>query len=211
VTEKLSTLEALESTTRMYAEAEAVLREDPVMARLIDTYDPYTERDWAEYERLCVSIINQQLSTASAAAVRGRVFELLGEVTPETVLAADEAALREAGLSNSKVEYLRNAARAFRERDFTREGLADLTDEEVVDRLTEIRGVGEWTANMYLLFVLERPDVLPLGDLAIRRGIEDRYGNGAAMSRAEMREVAEAWRPYRSVATRYIWADYEAE
>nr|WP_211694274.1 DNA-3-methyladenine glycosylase 2 family protein [Natronomonas salina] len=192
-------------------EAESVLRNDPVMAELVDTYDPYTERNWGEYERLCVSIINQQLSTASAAAVRGRVFDLLGEVTPETVLAADEAALREAGLSASKVEYLRNAARAFQERDYTREGLADLTDEEVVDILTEIRGVGEWTAHMYLLFVLERPDVLPLGDLAIRRGIEALYADGSAMSRDEMREIAEDWRPYRSVATRYIWADYEAE
>ena len=195
----------------MIDEAESVLRNDPVMAELLDTYDPYTERDWAEYERLCISIINQQLSTASAAAVRGRVFELLGEVTPETVLAADETALREAGLSASKVEYLQNAARAFQEQDYSREALADYTDEEVVDRLTEIRGVGEWTAHMYLLFVLERPDVLPLGDLAIRRGIENRYGNGEAMTREEMREVAEAWRPYRSVATRYIWADYEAE
>ena len=195
----------------MIDEAESVLRNDPVMAELLDTYDPYTERDWAEYERLCVSIINQQLSTASAAAVRGRVFELLGEVTPETVLAAEETALREAGLSASKVEYLQNAARAFQEGDYSREALADHTDEEVVDRLTEIRGVGEWTAHMYLLFVLERPDVLPLGDLAIRRGIEDRYGNGEAMTRDEMREIAEAWRPYRSVATRYIWADYEAE
>lgn len=195
----------------MIDEAESVLRNDPVMAELLDTYDPYTERDWGEYERLCVSIINQQLSTASAAAVRGRVFELLGEVTPETVLAAEETALREAGLSASKVEYLRNAARAFQEGDYSREVLADYTDEEVVDRLTEIRGVGEWTAHMYLLFVLERPDVLPLGDLAIRRGIENRYGGGEAMTRAEMREVAEAWRPYRSVATRYIWADYEAE
>ena len=195
----------------MMEEAESVLRNDPVMAELVNTYDPYTERNWAEYERLCVSIINQQLSTASAAAVRERVFDLLGEVTPETVLAADETALREAGLSASKVEYLRNAARAFQERDYSREGMADLTDEEVVDVLTEIRGVGEWTAHMYLLFVLERPDVLPLGDLAIRRGIEDLYADGSAMSRDEMREIAEAWRPYRSVATRYIWADYEAE
>lgn len=181
------------------------------MAPLVDTYDPYIEREWGAYERLCVSIVNQQLSTASAAAVRGRVFDLLGEVTPEAVLAANETALREAGLSASKVEYLQNAARAFQERDYTREGLADHTDEEVVDLLTEIRGVGEWTADMYLLFVLERPDVLPLGDLAVRQGIENLYGNGDEMTRAEMREVAEAWRPYRSVATRYIWADYEAE
>ena len=193
----------------MREEAETVLRRDPVMAELVDRYEPYSEREWEEYERLAVSIINQQLSTASALAVRERVFDLLGEVTPETVLAAEEAALREAGLSRSKVEYLRTTAEAFQREDLTREGLAELSDEEVVDRLTDIRGVGPWTARMYLLFVLERPDVLPLGDLAIRRGIETLYGDGESMTRAEMREVAEAWRPYRSYGTRYIWAAYE--
>ncbi|USZ69688.1 DNA-3-methyladenine glycosylase 2 family protein [Halorussus salilacus] len=193
-------------------EAIPVLREDPVMERLIETHDPHTERDWSAYERLAVSIINQQLSTASAEAVRGRVFDLLdGEVVPETVLAADEQALREAGLSGSKVAYLRNAARAFRRDDYTREALADRSDEEVVELLTDITGIGEWTAQMYLIFVLKREDVLPLGDLAIRRGIEQLYGEGDGMTRAEMREVAEPWRPYRSVATRYIWAEYEAE
>ncbi|GAB3668690.1 DNA-3-methyladenine glycosylase family protein [Halopiger thermotolerans] len=197
----------------MMADAEPVLRQDPVMERLIEAHDPYVEPDWDEYERLCISIINQQLSTASAAAVRERVFELLdGEVTPETVLAADDDALRDAGLSRSKIEYVRNAARAFRENDYTQAGLADYSDEEVVDLLTDIKGIGEWTANMYLLFVLERPDVLPLGDLAIRRGIEGLYADGDdEMTRVEMREVAEAWRPYRSVATRYIWAEYEAD
>ncbi len=198
-------------TTRMIDEAKPVLRQDPVMADLIDKHDPYTEPDWNEYERLCISIINQQLSTASAAAVKTRVFELLDdEVTPETVLAADEVALRDAGLSRSKVEYMKNAARAFQERDYSREGLAEHTEEEVVELLTEIKGIGEWTARMYLLFVLEREDILPLGDLAVRRGIEQLYGNGKEMSRTEMREIAVQWRPYRSVATRYIWAEYES-
>ena len=180
------------------------------MAELVDRYDPYTERDVEPFERLCVSIINQQLSTASATAVRERAFEVLGEVTPERVLAAEEAGLRAAGLSESKVEYLRNAARAFSEADLTPSGLADHSDDEVVDRLTEIRGVGPWTAEMYLIFALERPDVLPLGDLAVRRGIESLYGDGDDMSRAEMREVAESWRPYRSHGTRYVWAAYES-
>jgi DNA-3-methyladenine glycosylase II len=193
----------------MSEEAETVLRRDPVMAELVEQYDPYTEREWEEYERLAVSIVNQQLSTASAMAVRERVFDLLGEVAPETVLAAEEAALREAGLSNSKVEYLRTTAEAFRREDFTREGLADLSNDEVIDRLTAIRGVGPWTARMYLMFVLERPDVLPLGDLAVRRGIETLYADGESMTRQEMREAAEAWRPYRSYGTRYIWAAYE--
>ncbi|WP_226041472.1 DNA-3-methyladenine glycosylase 2 family protein [Natrinema sp. DC36] len=196
----------------MNEEAHAVLREDPVMAGLLDRHDPYAEPDWDEYERLCISIINQQLSTASAAAVRERVFDLLeGDVTPASVLAADEAALRDAGLSRNKVEYVQNAACAFRENDYTQTGLASYTDDEVVDLLTDIKGIGAWTARMYLLFVLERPDVLPLGDLAVRRGIEQLYGDGEELTRAEMREIAEPWRPYRSVATRYIWAEYESD
>ncbi|SIR96993.1 DNA-3-methyladenine glycosylase family protein [Natronorubrum thiooxidans] len=191
---------------------ESVLRDDPVLADVIDRREPHPlEPVENEYERLCVSIINQQLSTASAAAVRERVFDVLeGEVTPDTVLAASRDALREAGLSRTKVDYVENAARAFQERDLTRVGLADYTNEAVIAELTEIKGVGEWTANMYLLFVLERPDVLPLGDLAVRRGIEGLYNDSVELTRAEMREIAEPWRPYRSTATRYIWAEYEA-
>lgn len=182
------------------------------MAGVIERRDPHPlQTDVNEFERLCVSIINQQLSTASAAAVRERVFDVLGgEVTPDSVLAASRDELREAGLSRTKVDYIGNAARAFEERDLTRAGLADRTNEEVIDELTEIKGVGEWTAHMYLMFVLERPDVLPLGDLAIRRGIEQLYNDGEELTRAEMREIAEPWRPYRSVASRYIWAEYEA-
>lgn len=181
------------------------------MAELLDRHDPYTESNWSEYERLCISIINQQLSTASAAAVKGRVFSLLGDVTPEAVLAADDADLREAGLSRTKVQYLKNAARAFQRNDFSRDGLAEFTNEEVVEALTEIKGVGDWTARMFLLFVLEREDILPLGDLAVRRGIQQLYGNGEELTRDEMREIGEQWRPYRSVATRYIWAEYESD
>lgn len=196
----------------MMEQAERVLRQDPVMARLVDTHDPYIEPDWTAYERLCISIINQQLSTASAAAVRERVFEHFdGELTPARVLAADETPLREAGLSRMKVEYLQNAARAFQENDYTRSGFEDHSAEEVRARLTEIKGVGEWMARMFLLFVLERPDILPLGDLAVRRGIEQLYGDGEELSRDDMREIAERWRPYRSVATRYIWAEYESD
>jgi DNA-3-methyladenine glycosylase II len=195
----------------MRDDAENVLREDPVMADLLETHDPYTESHWTEYERLCISIINQQLSTASAAAVKERVFDLFENVTPEAMLNADRDALREAGLSRTKVEYMKNAASAFQQNDYTKSGLADASNEEVVDLLTEIKGIGDWTARMYLLFVLERGDVLPLGDLAVRRGIEQLYGNGEEMTRDEMRAVAEQWRPYRSLATRYIWAEYEAE
>ena len=188
------------------------LRDDPVMADLIDRHG-LIEHGPAddEFERLCTSIINQQLSTASAAAVRERVFALFdGTVTPEAMLAADRDELRDAGLSRTKVEYLKNAAEAFLERDLTWEGLADHTDEEVIEELTTIKGVGEWTAHMYLMFVLAREDVLPLGDLGIRNGIQQLYGDGEELTEAEMRVIADRWRPYRTYAMRYIWRAYES-
>lgn len=191
-----------------------ILREDPTMARLIDRHGPLAiEPAPDEFARLCTSIVNQQLSTASAAAIRERVLDVLDdELAPDRVLAADEGDLRAAGLSGTKVDYLRSAAEAFRDgdRDLTREGLADASDDEVVDALTEIRGVGEWTARMYLIFALGREDVLPLGDLAVRKGIEQVYNDGEGLSRAKMREIGEAWRPYRSYGTRYVWAEYES-
>lgn len=193
-------------------DAHSVLRQDPVMAGLIDKHNLDGNPGAVdEFERLCTSIINQQLSTASAAAVRERVFGVLEhQVTPDAVLAAEEAALRDAGLSRTKVDYIQNAARAFESADLTRTGLAEHSNAAVIDRLTEIKGVGAWTARMYLIFALGRQDVLPLGDLAVRRGIEQVYADGGDLSRDEMREIGEAWRPWRSVGTRYIWAEYES-
>ncbi|ELZ42855.1 HhH-GPD family protein [Halorubrum saccharovorum DSM 1137] len=192
----------------------ATLREDPTMARLIDRHGPLAvEPAGDEFSRLCTSIVNQQLSTASAAAIHERFLDVLGgDPTPNLVLAADEDDLREAGLSGTKVEYLREVAAAFRDgdRELTREGLADASDDEAVAALTEIRGVGEWTARMYLIFALGREDVLPLGDLAVRKGIEQVYNDGDELTRAEMREIGDAWRPYRSYGTRYVWAEYES-
>ena len=182
------------------------------MARLIDRHGslPVEPADDA-FARLCTSIVNQQLSTASAAAIHERFLAVLdGTITPDRVLAADEKRLRDAGVSGTKVEYLRGAASAFRDGDLTRNGLGDLSDAEVVDRLTEIRGVGEWTARMYLIFALGREDVLPLGDLAVRTGLEQIYNDGEELTRTEMHEIADTWRPYRSYGTRYVWAEYES-
>lgn len=190
-----------------------VLREDPTMARLIDRYGR-VEITAAEnpFERLCVSIINQQLSTASANAIRERVFDYLDdEVTPAAVLEADDAALREAGLSQTKISYLTHAAEAFHKQGLSHADFASRTDEAVIDRLTDIRGIGEWTAQMYLIFVLGREDVLPLGDLGIRNGMQQLYGDEGDLSRAEMREIADQWRPYRSYGVRYVWRFYETQ
>jgi DNA-3-methyladenine glycosylase II len=183
-----------------------VLGGDPVLARLLERYGlPELTPAADPFCRLCVSIINQSVSTASARAVRERAFEHLGEVTPDSVLAAEQQALRETGLSAAKVEYLRAAAEAFAGRDYPA-ALEGLDDEAAIAELTDIRGIGDWTARMFLLFALGREDVLPLGDLALRRSLEELYG---LEDRTAMREQGEAWRPYRSYATLLLWKQYE--
>ena len=183
------------------------LSADPVLADLVETYGfPSLSPSDDPFRRLCVSIVGQSVSTASARAVRERLFAELGAVTPEGVLAVDRDDLRAAGLSAAKVDYLRAAARAFQERDYSRAAFEGLSDDAAVERLTRVRGVGEWTAETFLLFALGREDVLPLGDLALRRGLAELYG---AEDRAAMRSVAEPWRPYRSYATLLLWKAYE--
>jgi DNA-3-methyladenine glycosylase II len=177
---------------------------------LVDTYGELT-LDPADdpFRRFVVSIVNQQLSSASAAAVRHRLFAALDdEVTPGRVLAADEATLREAGLSRQKVEYVRNVAEAFAAGEITPEALAGSDDAAAIEALTAVRGVGDWTAKMYLLFVLGREDVFPVEDLGVRGGMADLYGMDRA-DRAAMVDRADAWRPYRSYAALYLWHHYE--
>ncbi len=184
------------------------LRSDPDLAALVDEYGelPLETAD-EPYERLVISIVNQLISTEAARSIRGRLFERF-EVTPERMLAADEEELREVGLSPQKIEYVKSAAEAFREEEFTRERFSGHTDREVIDRLTGIRGVGEWTGKMFCMFVLGREDVFPVEDLAIRRGMEHLFGE---MSEGEMVEYAERWRPFRSYASLYVWQAYVDE
>jgi DNA-3-methyladenine glycosylase II len=186
------------------------LRADETMASLVDGFgriEVEPADDGEEFRRLVVSLTNQAVSTESARAVRSRLFETLGDVTPESVLETAPEELASSGIGETKAGYVRETARAFRDGDYGRGAFDDATDDEVRDALTEIRGIGDWTANMYLIFVLGRDDVLPLGDLAVRRGIEGLYG---VETRDGMREVAENWKPYRSYGTRYVWAWYEA-
>ena len=178
------------------------LRRDPVLADLIDEHG-VLEVEPADdpFERLVVSIINQQLSGASAAAIRERVFERV-EVTPRAMLSADDEALRDAGLSAQKIDYIRNVARAFEEDGLSRASFEGVDDETVIDELTEIRGIGVWTAKMFLIFCLGREDVFPVEDLGIRKGMSALYGLD---HRDAMVEKAEDWRPFRSYASRYVW------
>jgi DNA-3-methyladenine glycosylase II len=138
----------------MHEEAATALREDPALAPYVEEHGPL-ELDTAEdlFERLVVSLIRQQVSMDAAAAIRGRLFDRV-EVTPAAMLAADEATLQDAGLSAAKVEYVKAVAEAFQREGYDRAYFADLSDEAVTEELTEIRGVGPWTAKMFLLFGL---------------------------------------------------------
>lgn len=153
------------------------------------------------FERLVVSIINQQLSTQSAEAIRERLFENF-EIVPENILEASRKSLADVGLSRQKIDYIKSAANHFIEDDLSAEKFSNMSDEEVIEELTDIHGIGDWTAKMFLITVLGREDAFPVEDLGIRRAMEETYG---LEDRSEMREKAEEWRPYRSLASLYLW------
>ena len=179
------------------------LREDPDLKPIIDRHgevilDPADDL----FERMVDSIVNQQLATDAAASIRERLYDAV-EIEPSAILQADESTLRNAGLSQQKTDYVRNVARAFAENGYSSEYFEGMDDDAVIAELTKITGVGVWTAKMQLVFSLARPDVFPVEDLGIRRAMEAIYGDD--LTRAEMVEIAEQWRPYRSYASLYLW------
>ena len=180
------------------------LRADPHLGPVVEAHGPVTVEPADDpFARFVVAIVNQQLSTQSAAAIRERLFDRF-EVTPAVLLSADDEALREVGLSGQKIEYVRNVAEAYQSGKVSPERYAEFTDEAVVDDLTEIKGVGEWTAHIFLMFVLGREDVFPVGDLGIRTAMAALFGMDRS-DRAAMVETAERWAPYRSYASLYLW------
>jgi DNA-3-methyladenine glycosylase II len=181
----------------------AFLAEDPALASLVDEHGPISVEPHPDpFERLVTSIVNQQLSGESAAAIHGRLTDRF-ELTPDALLAADETALRETGLSSSKVDYVKSVAEAFRDGRIDPGRFDGMSDEAVIDTLTEVRGVGVWTAKMFLMFVLAREDVFPVEDLGIRRGMEALFGDD--IDRDWMVGRAAEWAPYRTYASRYLW------
>lgn len=170
-------------------------------ARLQSRGDPFTT--------LARSIVGQQISVKAAQAVWDRFVALAGQPTtrlrPATVSALDATDMRRAGLSVRKVEYLHDLAAHFEARSVHVAQWQRMDDESIIEELVAIRGIGRWTAEMFLIFHLMRPNVLPLDDLGLVKGISVNYFSGEPVSRAEARELGEAWAPYRSVATWYIW------
>ncbi len=190
----------------------ALGKADPVLGRVIDEVGPlddfFTGRPTDHYGTLVRSIVGQQLSTRSAAAIHARLLERFGgrAPTPEEVLADDPDALRTTvGLSHAKVRYLRSLAEHVLDGSLQLDGLHDLPDDEVVAALTTVSGIGLWSAQIFLLVHLRRPDVLVSGDLGIRRAVMIRYGLPAMPKPAEVDAIGERWRPYRSLACMYLW------
>ncbi|MCX7693988.1 DNA-3-methyladenine glycosylase 2 family protein [Tepidimonas taiwanensis] len=179
---------------------------DRVMARLIAQYpDGCLVSRGDPFLTLMRSVVGQQISVKAAQAVWDRLEGLLGVCTPHAVLACGPEALRAAGLSARKVEYVTDLARHFADGRLDPTAWHAMEDEAIIRELVAIRGIGRWTAEMFLIFHLMRPDVLPLDDVGLIRGISVSYFSGEPVSRSEAREVASAWAPYRSVATWYIW------
>ncbi len=187
---------------------------DPVLGALIDRLGPLpgagTERPGPgdHYGALVRSIVGQQLSVRAAQAIYARLLDRFGgrPPTPEEVLAAEPEELRAAaGLSRAKVSFLRSLAEHVVAGELELAALAELPDEEVVAELVAVKGLGEWSAHMFLIFHLQRPDVLAWGDLGVRRGVERAYWLEGLPPGDELRALAEPWRPHRTLACRYLW------
>lgn len=200
----------------------ALAASDPTMAALIarvGKIDIATrlkrrseERPADAYGALLRAIVGQQLSTKAARTIYLRVIDLFGGSTPspEQLLEAREEDLRAAGLSGRKTEYVRDLASHVLSGELELDRLDQLSDEEVIAEIVAVRGLGRWTAEMFLLFHLERPDVLSGGDLGIRKAIQIEYGLAEMPPPTRVLEIGEPWRPYRSLASLYLWESLAA-
>ncbi len=187
-------------------------RRDRVLAALIRPHGTRSmRRPPADTELLALAraIIFQQLSTKAASTIYSRFLALFPQNGPpgaDAILAVHPRRLRGVGLSRAKALYVRDLCRRVAGGAVPLDCLADMDDEAVIDALTSIKGIGRWSAEMFLMFQLGRPDVFPVGDLGIARAIQRAYGLRARPSASRLRAIAEAWRPYRSVACLYLWA-----
>ena len=202
--------------TDPYAAARKHLRDaDPVLARLIDRNPEFDPRAWMAqlpkmdaYGALVFQIVGQQLSVPSTRAILARLEALFDGRLPEPqeVLDADPEELRRAGMSRRKVETLRALAKRFTTGELSDQSFAQSSDEEIEAALTAIPGIGPWTVHGFLIIALDRPDVVLAGDLALRRAVRNVYGLDHMPTEAEVLDLAERWRPYRSLAVTYLFA-----
>ena len=198
---------ALPATPDFWSDACAHLMDkDRMMKRLIPEFgDGCLQTRGDPFMTLVRSIVGQQISVKAAQAVWDRFALLPAQVTPSNVLKLKVDDMRAAGLSARKVEYVVDLALHFDNGSLHVKDWESMSDEAIIKELVSIRGIGRWTAEMFLIFYMMRPDVLPLDDIGLIKGISHNYYSGEVVSRSDAREVALAWAPYRTVATWYIW------
>jgi DNA-3-methyladenine glycosylase II len=203
---------------RWSADDRALMKADRVLRRLMEEggpIDPKTDRRASRpdpYEALARAIVGQQLSTKAAASIWRKLVALFDGGTPDpgALLRRRPETLRRAGLSGAKVEFLRDLARRVKGGRLELDRLKELPDEDVVAQLIEVKGIGRWTAEMFLIFHLGRPDVVSTGDLGIRRAVQIAYGTGELPGPRELERIAEPWRPHRTLACLYLWRSLAA-
>jgi DNA-3-methyladenine glycosylase II len=184
----------------------ALARRDPVMARIIRAHPRvHLEPRGEPFQTLARAIVGQQISVKAAQSVWNRFMALVVQVDPERVLALKGPQLRVCGLSERKSEYIRDLARRFADGAVHVDRWPGMDDEDVIAELVQVRGIGRWTAEMFLIFNLLRPDVFPLGDLGLQRGLQVAYHGGRKVSLKTLKRRGEGLRPWRSVATWYLW------
>ena len=184
----------------------ALARRDPVMGAIIRSRPKvFLMRRGEPFLTLARAICGQQISVKAAQSVWDRVVACCGEVTPEKVLSRPRPQLRACGLSDRKTEYIADLAQHFADGRIHVHRWPEMSDEEIIAELVEVRGIGRWTAEMFLIFNLLRPDVYPLDDLGLQKGIRVAYFRGRKVALSTMRRLGERWRPWRSVATWYLW------
>jgi DNA-3-methyladenine glycosylase II len=183
------------------------LRKDRKLAKIIDRVGKFNiSLTKNPYESLVEAIITQQLSGKAADSISTRFRGIYGRFPkPADVLSTSDAKLRKAGLSYMKVSYIKDLSKKVESKEIRLSYMKNLTDEQVVVQLTQVKGIGRWTAEMFLIFSLGRLDVLPVGDLGLRKGIKMLYSLDELPEKEQIEQIAEKWRPYRSVATWYLW------
>ncbi|HEY9530753.1 MAG TPA: DNA-3-methyladenine glycosylase [Burkholderiales bacterium] len=184
----------------------SLARRDPVMGEIMRRHPKvFMMRRGEPFMTLARAIVGQQISVKAAQSVWNRFAGCVGEVTPANVLLKERPLLRACGLSDRKTEYIADLAQHFADGRIHVHRWPQMTDEEIIAELVEVRGIGRWTAEMFLMFNLLRPDVFPLDDLGLQKGIRLAYFRKRAVSLRTMRHLGEGWRPWRSVATWYLW------
>lgn len=190
----------------------AHLKKDPILGAIVKRVGAYGigYRE-PTFETLVRSIVSQQLSTKVAQVIFDRLADAVPEFTPENILKLRPTKMRRLGLSGQKTEYIGELARHARDGSLPFERLPEMDDQAVIECLTQVKGIGVWTAHMFLIFALQRPDVLAVGDLGVRMAIRKAYGLEELPKPAEIEKMAAVWRPYSSAACWYLWRSLDNE